>query len=149
MAANVDEDDCCWAIGDNGHTGVRKPELGAIGNDVEVQIGVCRIMRSNGSTTMDGEDGVLGGSLVGLKSCWRNCKGDRSKVVTPVGEGGLVGWGEDRGVGLPCQLGINRCFPNTLDALVEVSGSGVLGGRLRRSRSSLLLNRNSRFVLFR
>ena len=70
------------------------------------------------------------------------------------GDGGGTGSrrvdrGDGCGAGLPCRLGIRRCFPNTLDALVEVSGSGVLGGRLRRSRSSLLLKRNSRLVLFR
>ena len=107
-------------------------------------------MESNGpSTIVDGEDGVLGLSSADSKACWRNCSGDRSKLVALIGEGGLVGWGEGRGAGLPCRLGIKRCFPNTLDALVEVSGSGVLGGRLRRSRSSLLVKRNSRFVLFR
>ena len=105
---------------------------------------------SNGSSTIvDGEDGVSGFSSVDSKACWRNCSGDKSKLVASAGEGGLVGGGEDRGAGLPCRLGIKRCFPNTLDALVEVSGSGVLGGRLRRSRSSLLVKRNNRFVLFR
>ena len=108
------------------------------------------MMESSGpSTIVDGEDGVFGLSSVDSKACWRNCSGDRSEVVTSVGEGGLVDCGEGRGGGLPCRLGINHCFPNTLDALVEVSGSGVLGGRLRRSRSSLLLKRNSRFVFFR
>ena len=97
---------------------------------------------------MDGEDGVLGFSFGDSKTCWRNSSGDRSKLVGSVGGGVSLGWGEGRGAGLPCWLGINRCFPNTLDALVEVSGSGVLGGRLRRSRSSLLLKRNNRFVLF-
>ena len=107
------------------------------------------MMESSGpSTIVDGEDGVLGFSSTDSNACWRNCSGDKSNPVASTGEGGLVGW-EDRGAGLPCRLGINRCFPNTLDALVEVSGSGVLGGRLRRSRSSLLLKRNSRFVLFR
>ena len=107
-------------------------------------------MESNGlSTIVDGEDGVLGFSSSDSKVCRRSCNGDRSKVVTSVGEGGLVGCGDGRGAGLPCRLGMNRCFPNTLDALVEVSGSGVLGGRFRRSRSSLLLKRNNRFVLFR
>ena len=108
------------------------------------------MMESNGpSTIVDGKDGVLGFSSTDSNACWRNCSGDKSKLVALAGEGGLVGWGEDRGAGLPCRLGINRCFPNTLDALVEVSGSGVLGGGLRRSRSSLLVKRKSRFVLFR
>ena len=107
-------------------------------------------MESNGSSTIvDGEDGVLDFSSPDSNSCCKNCNGDKSKLVASVGEGGLVGCGEDRGAGLPCRLGINRCFPNTLDALVEVSGSGVLGGRLRRSRSSLLVKRNNRLVLFR
>ena len=107
------------------------------------------MMESNGpSTIVDGEDGVLGFSSTDSNACWRNCNGDKSKLVASAGEGGLVGWA-DRGAGLPCRLGINRCFPNTLDALVEVSGSGVLGGRLRCSRSSLLLKRNSRLVLLR
>ena len=113
-------------------------------------IGVRRIIESSGSSTIvDGEDGVSGFSSVDSKACWRNCSGDRSKFVTSVGEGGLVGRGEGRGAGLPCRLGMKRCFPNILDALVEVSGSGVLGGRLRRSRSSLLLKRNNRLVLLR
>ena len=108
------------------------------------------MMESSGpSTIVDGEDGVLGFSSTDSNACWRNCNGERSKLVASAGEGGLVGRGEGQGAGLPCRLGINRCFPNTLDALVEVSGSGVLGGRLRRSRSSLLLKRKSRFVLFR
>ena len=104
---------------------------------------------SGSSTIVDGEDGVSGFSSVDSKACWRNCKGDKSKLVTSVGEGGLVGRGEGRGAGLPCLLGMRRCFPNTLNALADVSGSGVLGGRLRRSRSSLLVKRNSRLVLFR
>ena len=66
-----------------------------------------------------------------------------------MGDGGLVGWGECLSSGLPCRLGMNRCFPKTLEALAEVSGSSTVGGRLRRSRSSLLLNRNNHFVLFR
>ena len=107
------------------------------------------MMESKGSMIVDGEDGVLGVSSVGLENCWRNCSGDRSKFVSSTGEGGLVGRGDGRGAGLPDRLGMKRCFPNTLDALVEVSGSGALGGRLRCSRSSLLLKRNSRFVLFR
>ena len=146
MAANVDEDDCCWAIviGVDGRVGAWKLELGTVGSDVATWIGVCRMIETNGpSTIVDGEDGVLGFPSSDSKVCWRNCNEDRSKVVT------LVGCGEGWGAGLPCQLGMNRCFPNTLDALVEVSGSGVLGGRLRRSRSSLLLKRNNRFVLFR
>ena len=106
-------------------------------------------MESSRSTIVDGEDGVLGVSSADLKVCWRNCSGDRLKTVSSIGEGGPVGCGEGRGAGLPCRLGINCCFPNTLDALMEVSGSGVLGGRLRRSRLSLLLNRNSHLVLFR
>ena len=123
--------------------------IDVVGNIAVVWIGICRIMESKGSTIVDGEDGVLGFSFGDSKVCWRNSSGDRSKLVTSTGEGALVGWGEGCGAGLPCRLGINRCFPNTLDALVEVSGSGVLGGRLRRSRSSLLLKRNNRFVLFR
>ena len=31
--------------------------------------GVCRIMESKGSTIVDGEDGVLGVSSVGLENC--------------------------------------------------------------------------------
>ena len=144
MAARVDEDDCCWAIGVGRCVVVGKLGVGVVGSVVVVWIGICRIMESKGSTIVDGEDGVLGASFGDSKVCWRNCSGDKSKFVTSVGEGGLVG----RSAGLPCQLRMNRCFPNTLDALVEVSGSGVLGGRLRRSRSSLLLKRNNRFVLF-
>ena len=121
-----------------------------MGSGAIAWIGVCRIIESSGpSTIVDGEDGVLGLSSVDSKVCWRNCSGDRSKLVTSVGEGGLVGCGEGGGAGLPCRLGINRCFPNILDALAAVSGSGVLGGRLRRSRSSLLVKRNNRLVLFR
>ena len=63
MVANVDEDDCCWAIviGVDGRTGVWKSELGAVGSDVVTWIGVCRIIESSGpSTIVDGEDGVLG-----------------------------------------------------------------------------------------
>ena len=145
----MDEDDCCWAIGINGGAVVCRLGAGVVDNVAVVWTGVCRIRRSSGSIIVDGEDGVFGVLSEDLKVCWRNCSGDRSKLVTSVGEGGLVGIGEGRGAGLPCRLGINRCFPNTLDALVEVSGSGVLGGRLRRSRSSLLLKRNNRFVLFR
>ena len=107
-------------------------------------------MESNGpSTIVDGEDSVWGLSSTDSNACWRSCNGDKSRLVASAGEGGLVGWGEVRGAGLPCRLGINRCFPNILDALVRVSGSDVLGGRLRRSRSSLLLKRNSHLVLFR
>ena len=148
MVAKVDEDDCCWAIviGVDGRVGVRGLGLDIIGDDVEAWIGVCLMMAFNGSsTTVDGEDGVLGFSSTDSNACWRNCNGDKSKLVASVGEGGLVSWG----AGLPCRLGIKRCFPNTLDALVDVSGSGVLGGRLRRSRSSLLVKRYNRFVLFR
>ena len=119
-----------------------------VGSAAAMLIGVCRIMESRGSTMVDGEDGVSGVSSDGLENCWRNCNGDRSKFVFSTGEGGLVGCGDGRGAGLPCRLGTNHCFPNTLDALVEVSGSGVLGGRLRRSRSSLLLKRNNCLVLF-
>ena len=66
--AKVDEDDCCCAIGngDDGHAGVAKPELGGDKAVVE-RMGVCRIMRSNGSTTVSWEDGVLGGSPAGVK----------------------------------------------------------------------------------
>ena len=103
--------------------------------------------RSNGSTAVAGEDGVLGGSPAGVKAWWSSSNGDSLGVAGRVGEGGLVGWGECLGAGLPCRLEMNRCFPKTLEALAEVSGSGVLGGRLRRSRSSLLLNRNNCFVL--
>ena len=46
----------------------------------------------NGSSTMvDGDDGVLGLSSTDSNACWRNCNGDRSKLVASVGEGGLVG----------------------------------------------------------
>ena len=92
---------------------------------------------------------MLDFSSTDSNACWRNCNGDKSKLVASVGDGGLVGWGEGRGAGLPCRLGMKRCFPNTLDALADVSGSGVLGGRLRRSRSSLLVKRYNRLVLFR
>ena len=152
VAANVDEDDCCWAIviGVDGCAGVWKSGLGVVGSDVTTWIGVCCMIESSGpSTIVDGEDGVSGFSSTDSKVCWRNCNGDRSKVITLIGEGGLVGRGDGWGAGLPCRLGMNCCFPNTLDTLVEVSGSSVLGGRLRRSRSSLLLKRNNRFVLFR
>ena len=145
----MDEDDCCWAIDVGCGIVVCGLRIDVVGSAVVVGIGVCRIMESKGSTIVEGEDGVLGISLDDSKVCWRNCSGDRSKLVTSVGEGGLVGGGEGCSTGLPCRLGMNRCFPNTLDALVEVSGSSVLGGRLRRSRSSLLLKRNNRFVLFR
>ena len=91
----------------------------------------------------------MGDSSAEVKVWWSSSRGDNLGVVDHIGDDGLDGWGECRGAGLPCRLGINRCVPKTLEVLVEVSGSGVLGGRLRRSRSSLLLNRNSHFVLFR
>ena len=92
--ANVDKNDCCWAIviGVDGRAGIRESKLGVVGSEVVVWIGICRIIESNGpSTIVDGEDGVLGFSSIDSKACWRNCSGDRSKFVTPVGEGGLVG----------------------------------------------------------
>lgn len=65
----MDEEDCCWAIddGDDGQAGVANPELGAEGNAAVVWIGVCHMIKSNGSATVDGEDGVLGGSPAGTK----------------------------------------------------------------------------------
>ena len=98
---------------------------------------------------MAGEDGVLGDSPTGAKVWWSSSNSNNLGVAGRTGNDSLVGWGECLGAGLPCQLGMNCCFPKTLEALAEVSGSGVLSGRLRRSRSSLLLNRNNRFVLFR
>ena len=70
MVASVDEEDCCWAMdnGDDGRTGVFNPELPGVGDsDVVVQISVCHIIKSNGSTTVDRKDGVFGGSPVGTK----------------------------------------------------------------------------------
>ena len=103
--ANVDEDDCCWAIviSIDGCAEVWESGLGAVGSDVATWIGVCRMMESNNpSTIVNGEDGVLGFSSTDPKVCWRDCNGDRPKVVILVGEGGLVGCGEGWGAGLPC-----------------------------------------------
>ena len=93
VAAKVDKDDCCWAIntGGEGRAGVFNPELGAVGNDAVVWIGVYRMRRSNGSTIVDGEDGVLGDSPAGVKLWWSNCSGDSLGVTDRIGEGGLVG----------------------------------------------------------
>ena len=50
------------------------------------------MIESNGSSTIvDGEDGVSGFPSIDSKACWRNCSGDRSKLVASVGEGGRVG----------------------------------------------------------
>ena len=89
----MDEEDYCWAInnGDGRHAGVANPGLGDEGNAAVVWIGVCRMIRSNGSTTVDGEDRVLGGSPDGVKLWWSNCSGDNLEVVNCTGEGGLVG----------------------------------------------------------
>ena len=94
MVAKVDEDDCCCAIviGVDGRVGVRGLRLDVTGSDAKAWIGVCLMTEFNGSSTMvDGEDGVLGLSSTDSKACWRNCSGDRSKLVASTGEGGLVG----------------------------------------------------------
>ena len=69
MAARVDEDDCCWAIDVDKLTVVGELGVGVVGSVVVMLIGVCRIIESKGSTIVDGEDGVLGVSSVGLENC--------------------------------------------------------------------------------
>ena len=69
MAARVDEDDCCWAMEVDKWTVVGELGGGAVGSVVARLIGVCRMMESKGSTTVDGEDGVLGVSSVNLENC--------------------------------------------------------------------------------
>ena len=68
MTARVDEDDCCCAIGDGDgkRMGLASPSLGD-DNAVAVRIGVCHMMRSNGSIAVLEEDGVLGASPAGAK----------------------------------------------------------------------------------
>ena len=65
----MEEDACCWAIGngDDGRVRVSNPELGAVSSAAMVWIGVCLMIRSNRSTIVDGEDGVLGDSPAGAK----------------------------------------------------------------------------------
>ena len=82
-------------MGVGGRVGGRVLGLDIVGNDVKEWIGVCRMMESSGpSTIVDGEDGVLGFSSTDSNACWRNCNGDKSKLVASVGEGGLDGRGE-------------------------------------------------------
>ena len=72
MAANVDEDDCCWAIviGVGGRVGIGGLELDVVGSNVATWTGVCRMIESNGpSTIVDDEDGVLGFSSTDSKVC--------------------------------------------------------------------------------
>ena len=46
--------------------------------------------RSNGSITVAGEDGVLGGSPAGAKVWWSSSSGDNLGVAKRVGKGDLV-----------------------------------------------------------
>ena len=69
MAARVDEDDCCWAIVVDKWTVVGELGGGVAGSVVVRLIGVCRMIESKGSITVDGEDGVLGVSSVDLENC--------------------------------------------------------------------------------
>ena len=126
--ASVDEDDCCWAIviGVDGRAGVWELILGAVGSDVVMWIGVCRMMESNGpSTIVDGKDGVLGFSSTDSKVCWRNCNGDRSRDAR-VRSGLGFGPGSDRtGPGVRSSSGSGSALGLGVQFRVR-SGLGVL-----------------------
>ena len=71
VAARVEEDDCCRDMGGRGCgdcAGVFNVKLTTVvGKFVVTWIGVCHITRSNWSTIVEGEEGVLGDSPTGTK----------------------------------------------------------------------------------
>ena len=57
-------------------------ELTAVdGRFIVMLIGVCRMMRSRGSTIVEGEEGDLGGSPAGAKVWWSNSNGESFGVI--------------------------------------------------------------------